>query len=97
MLHNLNDFIQGCTFFKIKVVVSLGMHGHCAESTICHSKLKFVQDFKSRNIRNNIFQMSNQKKKHGAVTAVYWEVIFLKNIFYHIEHSIKDTEYLIRS
>jgi len=81
MLHNLNDFIQGYTFSKIKVVVSLGMHGHCAESTICHYKLKFVRDFKARNIQNSIFQMPNKKKKHYAVTAVYWEVIFLKNSF----------------
>ena len=62
MLHNLNDFIQRCTFSKFKVVVSLGMHGHCAESTICHYKPKFVRNFKSRNIQNNIFQMSNKKK-----------------------------------
>jgi len=67
MLRNLNDFIQGCTFFKIKVVVSLGMYGHCAESTICHSKLKFVQDFKSSNIQNNIFQMSNPPPKKNIM------------------------------
>jgi hypothetical protein len=45
------------------VLRSLGLRGHCAESTICHSELKFVQDFKSRNMQNNIFQISNKNNK----------------------------------